>query len=151
MARGSSLSDDKVIAKVNQDFVAIEVNLTDTGFPKDVPALAPWEKAFESDWKFEYGFATSVVIGPGAKGAFGTSGCGHTQEWDTSISYHADKYAKFLDESLDRFRRAEAILKDTTKSAEQKLSDMTAMKEEIQKAITEAAKCKKSKAGTGGK
>ncbi len=143
MTRGSSFADAKVIEKVNKEFVAVEVNITGTGFPKDVPALKLWERAYDKDPSFKFGFATSVVIGPGGASPFGTSGCGHTFEWDTSINYHPEKYLKYLDESLERYGRAKAIAEDKALGQEERAAKLKEMQAEILKALQEAAKCRK--------
>lgn len=145
MTRGSSLSDDAVIEKVNKYFIAVEINITDQGFPKDVDGLKPWENAFSKDQKFEFGFTTSVVIGPGGKGAFGTSGCGHKEDYEESASYHPDKYLKFLADSLDRYARAKAVVEDKSLSAEDRAKKLKDLQAECVKAISDAAQCKKKK------
>ena len=142
MARGSSLSDAKIISRVNKQFVAVEINISDTGFPKDVRALKAWERAYKKNWRSKFGFATSVVINPTGKYALGTSGCGHTWEWDTSINYDPKKYVKLLDECLDRFARARK-LEEADPDAQETKQDWLKLSGEIIKSIREANRCKK--------
>ena len=130
-----------MVEKLNRDFVAVEVNITDHGFPEEVEALKPWKKAYETNWRHQFGFATSVVIGPWGKGALGTSGCGHTWEWDTSINYDPAKYDTFLDQCLDRFRRVNALILDQTRTAERKEAEVKAIYVEIVKSIAAANRC----------
>jgi hypothetical protein len=145
MTRGSSLSDEQVIEKVNKEFVAVEINITDQGFPKDVEGLKPWENAFNKDPRYEVAFTTSVVIGPGGKSAFGTAGCGHKEDWKDSASYHPEKYIRFLEASLDRYSRAKAIAEDKNLSQEERMKKLKEIQAECLKAISEAAKCKRKK------
>ena len=143
MTRGRALSDEKVIDRLNKDFVAVELNITDKGFPKDVAGLKLWESAFAKDKRYQYGFATSVVLGPLGNIPYGTSGCGHTWEYDTSINYDAAKYFTFLEESTGRLTKARAILEDASLSADEKKAKFEALKEEILKQLHEANRCRK--------
>jgi len=143
MNRGSSLSDTRIVKKINKQFIAVEINITDKGFPKDVRALKLWEAAYKKNWKSKFGFATSVVINPTGKYAVGTSGCGHTWEWDTSINYDAKKYNTYLNESLDRFARAKA-LEDADPRDPETARDLRKLRAEVIKSLQEANRCKKA-------
>lgn len=131
MAKSSSLSDPQVIDTLNRTMVAVEINVTDQGFPKDVPGLKPWERAFSQDRRYRFGFATSVVLTPDGTAALGTSGCGHRWEWETSINYHAEKFRKYLEGCLDRFVRL--------KSGD----DLAALRKETIAQIREANRCRR--------
>lgn len=133
-----------MIEKVRAGFVAVEVNITDRGFPRGVAGLKPWEEAFGKDRRYRFGFATSVVLGPQGNAAFGTSGCGHLEEWESSINYHPEKYLTFLDESLARYRRALAIARDAGLSAEARAGKLHEVAADNRRAIQEAARCRKS-------
>jgi hypothetical protein len=106
MARGSSLSDDQVISKVNSDFIAVDNNISDQDWPADTPALDPWQRwlSFHPN-NAQNGFTTSVVISPDGKMALGTSGSGYISEWHTSVCYDAKKYSGFLDGTLERYKQ----------------------------------------------
>jgi hypothetical protein len=134
-----------VIEKINAQFHAVEINITDQGFPKEVPALKPWENAFTKDPRYEFGFTTSVVIGPGAKGAFGTSGCGHKEDHPTSPSYHPDRYLEFLDAALERYRRAVKIADDPALAERERADRLRSLQEEIAEAIKEGARCARAR------
>lgn len=144
MTRGSSLSDEKVIETVGRDFVAVEINITESGFPQEAPALKLWEKAFAKDRRYRFGFATSVVIGPGGSMPFGTSGCGHSGEWEISANYHPDRYLKFLEESFGRYQKAKGVAEDRSLSADDRSAKLKNLTSEVVRAIQEAAKCRKS-------
>lgn len=132
-----------MIELINKEFVSVEINVTETGFPEDIPALKPWKNAFEKDPSYKVGFATSVVIGPGGAGAFGTSGCGHMDEWKESINYHADKFKGDLESSLARYKKAKETAEDKTLEGDAKAAKLKEIGDECVKAIAEAAKCRK--------
>jgi hypothetical protein len=115
--RGSVLSDDKVMAEIAKNFVAFELNATDDGFPKNAPALSPWETAWKNNGFYKMAFATSTVIDPTGKFALGSSGAGYRHEAATATNYNADKYGAFLQESLKRHERLQQIENDMTISA----------------------------------
>jgi hypothetical protein len=81
--RATSLSDERVIAFVNRHFVPVSLNVTTQGFPtQDIPALRYAEGVFQTNWRFEFGFANCVAVrmplarACGARGAMSTSGWG---------------------------------------------------------------------------
>lgn len=126
---------------MNKDFVAVEHNVTDKGFPQDLPALKAWEAAFKKDPRNWFGFATSVVVTPDGRFALGTSGCGHQWEADTAINYHPDKYLKFLEGSLDRHKRLRAT--DSEPDAATKAAALQELRGEILRQLAEANRCRK--------
>jgi hypothetical protein len=110
MARGSSLSDDRVINQVNKDFIAVDNNISDQGWPADTPALAPWQRWLSNHpGNATNGFTTSVVISPDGQTPLGTSGSGYISEWHTSICYNPDKYLGFLDGGLQKYQQYRSI------------------------------------------
>ena len=61
--RATALSDDRVIAAVNRHFVAVALNVTTQGFPvQDIPALKYAETVFQTNWRFEFGFANCLAV-----------------------------------------------------------------------------------------
>ncbi|HLG42464.1 MAG TPA: hypothetical protein VI643_03785 [Planctomycetota bacterium] len=132
-----------MIDKINDKFVAVEINITDVGFPSDVPALEPWRKSYEKEWRHQFGFATSVVIMPEGSGALGTSGCGHTWEWNTSINYDAARFTKYLDGCLDRFQRARKLFDAKEMDPKERAAEGKKLREEVIKQLSDANKCKK--------
>lgn len=136
--KSSSLSDPHVIQKLNTDFIPLEINITDQGFPKEIPALALWEKAYNSKRSFQFGFATSVGVEPQGRFPLGTSGSGYLSEKDTSINYHPDKYLRFLTEVLDRDRRARSIAQDPGLTADIRAARSNELKMEILRSLQAA-------------
>jgi hypothetical protein len=136
--KSGPLSDAGVIQKINAKFIPLEINLTDEGFPAAIPALKLWEKAYQSKASFKVGFATTVIVEPKGNYPLGTSGSGYLGEYDTSINYHADKYQKFLDESLDRARRARELETSTTLTAQERASKHKKLTEDILLSIQQA-------------
>src|SRR5260370_35376584 len=104
--KSGPLSDADVIKKVNDKFIAMEINITDEGFPAAIPALKLWEKAYKSKASFKVGFATTVVVEPRGKYPLGTSGSGYLGESDRATNYPAHQDQKALREALYRARPA---------------------------------------------
>lgn len=130
-------ADSQVAARLNREFVALQLNLTETGFPDQLPGLEPWRKAYEKDWKHQVAFATSVVLFPNGKGVLGTSGCGHRWDLDSSINYDPSKYHNFLGECAARRQRAEEML------ARRDWNGLRGLKDEITQQCREANQCRK--------
>lgn len=140
MMEGSSFSDEKVIEKIHAEFVALKLNVTEQGWPEELPGLALWEEAFGRDWRHRFGFATSVVLGPSGEPAFGTSGSGYRWEWETAINYHPEKYLAFLEGSRERFREAVRIDADTTLGEAERAAALARLRAEIVAQVIEANK-----------
>jgi hypothetical protein len=110
MARGSSLSDDRVIDEINKNFIAVDNNISDQGWPANTPALQPWMNWLSNHpGNAHNGFTTSVVITPNGKMALGTSGSGYIAEWHSSICYDPDKYLGFLQGAEQKFDQYASI------------------------------------------
>jgi hypothetical protein len=114
MARGSSLSDDRVINEINANFIAVDNNISDQGWPANTPALMPWQRWLGlHPGNSTNGFTTSVVMSPDGTMALGTSGSGHVSEWHTSICYDPDKYLGFLQGALGKYQQYRQIANTT--------------------------------------
>lgn len=110
MARGSSLSDDRVINEINRNFIAVDNNISDQGWPANTPALTPWHRWLDMHpGNATNGFTTSVVMSPDGTVALGTSGSGHISEWHTSICYDPDKYLGFLNGAGQKYQQYSSI------------------------------------------
>ena len=109
------LSDGRVIDKINTQFVAVQINVVDQGFPKKLPAA----KRSAPERAEGRGYTSSVVVGSGGAQPLGTSGY---------ISFYPDRYLKFLDEPLDRFGRIKALQDDTKMDSRERRSDCSASK-----------------------
>jgi hypothetical protein len=92
--------------RIDTRFAAFRINIADQGVPAGVPALEPWRKSCEKDWRHKCRFATSVVIMADGNGALGTSGRGHTSEWNIPKDCDAKNFQAYLDGCLDRSARS---------------------------------------------
>lgn len=128
-------SDPKVAEQLNKQFVPLQLNLTDSGFPEELPGLAPWQSAYQREIKNHVAFATSVVLFPNGRGILGTSGGGHRWELDTSINYDPSRYLEFLAGCQSRQQRAEQALEARN------WSELRNLKEEIAEQIRAANRC----------
>jgi hypothetical protein len=136
--KSGPLSNPDVIKKVNAEFIPVEINLTDEGFPASIPALQLWQKAFEEKPSHKMGFATTVIVEPKGKYPLGTSGSGYLGEYATAINYHTDKYLKFLAEFLDRARRARELETSTKLTRAERTAKHKELTEEILRSLQEA-------------
>ena len=136
--KSGPLSDAAVMKKINAKFIPLEINITDEGFPTEIPALKLWEKAYRSKLSHKVGFATTVIVEPKGRYPLGTSGSGYLGEYDTAINYHADRYQKFLDESLERGRRAHELETSTTLTPTERATKHKQLTEDILRSIQEA-------------
>ena len=143
MTRGSSLSDEKIIEALNANFVSVIINVTDDGFPKDLPALGLWKKAYTKDPMNKFSFSTAVAIHSRGRTPLGTTGCGHTWEWNTSINYLPGKFLSFLKESRTRNARLRKLLEKKNQDVATKAAGLHQLKEAILYQIQEANRCER--------
>jgi hypothetical protein len=139
VTKGRVLSDKAVIAALNERFVPYRFNISDAGFPAELPALEPWKQYYEKSEKSHVGFFGHVVVGAGGKGAFGYAGSGHAWLFETSANYQADKYLAFLDAALDRYRRAQQIVAHQAISQDERDRRLDAIKNECLAQIKDAS------------
>jgi len=83
----------------------VAINVTRDGFPKEhIPALAHAERAYTSNWRFEFGFASCIAIDDtGAIPLSLISGSAKGQA--VSQRMHGDQYLELIAEALGRHRR----------------------------------------------
>eukprot|EP00160_Parvularia_atlantis_P019693 Unigene7839_Nuclearia_a/m.24067 Unigene7839_Nuclearia_a/g.24067 ORF Unigene7839_Nuclearia_a/g.24067 Unigene7839_Nuclearia_a/m.24067 type:complete len:167 (-) Unigene7839_Nuclearia_a:188-688(-) len=103
--RASALSDDRVIAAVNQHFVPVAINVTKDGFPvQHIPALQYAEKVYASNWRFEFGFASCIAIDDSGQIPMAFSGgTGHKKVMNQRM--HGDLFLEMIDEALRRHKQ----------------------------------------------
>ncbi len=109
----------------------LELNLTDSGFPADLPGLANWKRAFESNARHKFGFATAVVLDPKGLEPLGTSGSGYLAEWASATNYHADKFFDFLNASYARACRLAALSAETEMGNLERNLKLAALRSEV--------------------
>lgn len=138
MTRGSSLSDAKVIDYINANFIPVELNLSRTGFPKQLPGLKLWERAYKKDWRYRQAFATSVVLSPDGRCPLGTSGSGHRNEFASAANYHPEMYLSFLTASKSRADRLSSIMSDASLTGASRWRAMQTLRGEIIQQLRDA-------------
>jgi hypothetical protein len=112
MVRGRSLSEDRVINYVNQNFVAIDINCN-FGFPPNTPALAPYANFYDRHHtpgqgqgtvKYSRGFTKSLVVTPdGARILSQTPNASVTEDWRDNANYNPNGYLQFLQSGLQNW------------------------------------------------
>jgi hypothetical protein len=99
------LSDEKVIAKLGKDFVAVHLNLTDQGFPKEAEGLKEIERAFKQSLVAHYAFSLSAVLTPDGKQVLGQS---RPLGGSTIENFLMPNCLTFLEDNLERHRKTAA-------------------------------------------
>jgi len=105
--RASVLSDDRVIQRINTQYIPATLNVTKSGFPTDIlPVIASHKFLYHTNpWLFPKGYANFNLIDPNAKynmGSFGPASsnmpdhCNPVRFLQFLDSCDA-KYAKILD------------------------------------------------------
>ncbi|BBM86366.1 hypothetical protein [Candidatus Uabimicrobium amorphum] len=132
MTKSSVLSDDQVIQFINNNFVALSVNITTNGFPPEIRGLEKYRKAYKSlEFILENYFFGHVVVGSDGKFMFGHSGSGIKDLYEISPCYHPDKYLRFLQRSLVLFNRCQKIRSDMTLNYQEKYARLEVLGQEI--------------------
>jgi hypothetical protein len=109
-----ALSDPDVIQEIRRDFVPLFINLTEQRLPSDMPALNPWSPPIGKYAEFSKAFSTSVVADASGTEFYGHSGRSYPPEYELGGRYRNDSYLAFLHESVERYKKAQAIKQDAT-------------------------------------
>ena len=141
------LSDSRVITALNARFVPFRFNVSEVGFPTELPALEPWARYYAETERSHVGFFGHVVVGTGGRGAFGYAGSGHAWEFETSANYQPDQYLAFLDASLERYRRARALTGDPRLAPAERDEQLAAIHRECLAQIQDASRAPPKPAG----
>lgn len=74
--RCTSLSSDKVLDVIDEFFVPLAINVTCDRWASaaHLPALRMAEQVYASNWRFEFGFASCVMLTPDGQHALGWIG-----------------------------------------------------------------------------
>jgi len=108
--RASALSDDKVIATVNEFLVPLEINVTTDGLPTDkMPAMRLVESIYKANWRTEFGFASCLVLDPEGKIALGSSTIQPFDPNDPAGLFSPQAYLAFIVKSLERWQKVKSI------------------------------------------
>jgi hypothetical protein len=89
---------------LNREFIPLELNLTDTSFPKSLPGLGHWKFIYGLLPRAEFGFTACVALTPDGKEMLADAGSSAIPEWKTSAHYHAEKFLEFLDKALEEWQ-----------------------------------------------
>jgi len=106
--RSGPLSDDLVIETINENFIPVEINVTRDGFPiQHIPALQHYQKAYQTNWRFEFGFANCSVVDVTGQIPLGIARPRgqNLQKWNLDDLFQASVYMEFILTSLERHRR----------------------------------------------
>jgi hypothetical protein len=142
VSKSSSLSDPKVIELLNRDFNAIELNVTDLGFPAWITALAPWKAIYDSSPEARAAFTNMAVVdadGVFLLGSGDTGKIGRTAA-EFSMNYQPDKYLKMLETTLARSARLEAVRTDAALSDEARTAAIAAIRLEVDQGLAQVFK-----------
>ncbi len=93
-----------MIDTLNREFIPLELNLTDSLFPKSLPGLGRWQFIYGLLPRAELGFTACVALTPDGKEMLADAGSAAIPEWKTSAHYHAEKFLEFLDKALEEWQ-----------------------------------------------
>lgn len=93
-----------MIEKLNRDFIPLELNISDKGFPENLKGLGRWKRIYSLNPISKYGFTACVVVSPDGKDQIADAGSASAELWRTSAHYHGATFLKMLDESLKKFK-----------------------------------------------
>jgi hypothetical protein len=96
------LSDERVLAKIAKDYVAVHLNLTDQGFPREASGLKEIERDFKHNLVAHYAYSLSVVLTPDGNKVLGQS---RPLGGNTIENFLMPKCLTFLDENLERYHK----------------------------------------------
>jgi len=106
--RASALSDDVIIEMVNENFIPLALNVTTQGFPKDqIPALVHFENAYNTNWRFSFGFAGCGIVECDGQYPIGHSAMARNPT--NGIGFERESWVDFILKSLERHERVLSI------------------------------------------
>lgn len=144
MTRGSSLSDERIINLINEKFVAVNLNLSDHNFPKDLKCLAPWQKALsqirEQSPPRERGFSTTVILSGDGEEIISTSGTGYHTRFREALNYKPQDYLDFLKQALKRARDLQIYRNQANRKDPKNLKALKELQLLIEKEVKERNK-----------
>jgi hypothetical protein len=126
-----------VIRTLNEQFVPVIHDVSDPGAKGRVPALGLWEQAYESNWAYREGFATTVIISADATVPLGTTGIArhHWRDVGPSGNHLPDVLLDLLADSKERQERLDSIRGDLAKNEPGDAARLDALQDEIIRAI----------------
>lgn len=142
VSKSSSLSDPRVIDLLNREFNAIELNVTDVGFPAWLTAIGPWKAVYESSAEARKAFTNMAVVdadGEFLLGSGDTGKIGRTAD-QFSMNYDPDRYLKMLETTLARNVRLEAARNDAALSPEARAAAIAAIRLEVDQGLAQVFK-----------
>ena len=127
------LSDPSVIDLLNREFNAVELNLTDQGFPPWLEALAPFKAAYDAIPQSKRAFNTPAVVDPEGVVLLGHGDTGAIVQKakQDSVNFDTARYLQMLETSVKRNSRLEALRGDPALSAEDRASSIAALRLEV--------------------
>lgn len=107
MTRGRVFCDEKIIALVNERFVALDINLVKQGWPTAIRGLQSSKKDFDKFMASPYrqGYTLSYVVSSDGQKILGTTQNALLWNVEVSDAYHPRAYEKLLRKGLSRNAR----------------------------------------------
>lgn len=135
LSKSSVLSDSKVIALLNEEFLTIDLNVTDLGWPEWMEGVAPWAAVYRAMPRARFAFANIAVV-DGTGKVLLASGDDGLLPVDASkfasINYDPVRFLKMLELALARNRRLLAARADLSLSEPDRAAAIAAVVREAQ-------------------
>ena len=74
LLKSGPLSDKKVIANLNENFIPVIIDPSDPESAGIIPGLALWEKSYANNWAYRLGYAAQVMVSSDGKMTLAASG-----------------------------------------------------------------------------
>lgn len=109
--KSGPLSDAKVIANLNQNFIPVIVDPSDPKSAGVIPGLALWEKSYASNWAYRLGYAAQVMVSSDGKMTLAASGIAkhHWRDVAHSPNHDPAELDRLLAAAFSRHERYRAI------------------------------------------
>ena len=107
--RAGVLSQPRVIKTIQEFYVPFTLNVTVSGFDcvQHLPALKHLEKAYTTNWRFAFGFASCIALDSEGKTVLGWNGASNGRSDEDPLGEKA--FLEFLVGSLERDKQLSGI------------------------------------------
>lgn len=133
LSKSSVLSDPQIIDLINREFIAIDLNVSDVGFPDWMTGLNFWKQTYIDLPRARFAFANQAVVDSSGEYLLASGDIGlmpRDPSTNFSINYDPPRYLAMLQTAVERNKRLEAARADAALSPEQRKAAMAAVSKE---------------------
>lgn len=93
-----------MIEKLNTEFIPLEVNISDDGWPDNIPCLWLWKLYHKANPISKFGFTAMMIVTPDGKTMLEAAQSAGAENWANCEQYHGEKLVELLDKSMKKFK-----------------------------------------------